>query len=177
MLQFENLSLRKAKVEDALQLVSWWNDGEVMAHAGFPNGVGVQVDEVVTLIKKDTDSERCHFIMEVNTKPIGEMHYKKQSDNSAELGIKICDFAFHNKGFGKKFLSLLISDLFDKNLYTILQVNVAKKNKIAQHVYEKLGFKEISSSKCVSKKYKDRKNGSIKYELNKQDFVDYLRCD
>ena len=65
MLKFENLSLRKAEVEDALQLVSWWNDGEVMAHAGFPNGVGVQVDEVVSLIKKNSKN-RCQFILDID---------------------------------------------------------------------------------------------------------------
>ncbi len=174
MLQFENLTLRKAQVEDALQLVSWWNDGEVMAHAGYPNGIGVPIEKVVALIKKDSDTT-CHFIMDINDIPVGEMHYRKKEDFCAEIGIKICNSAFHNKGYGKKFLSLLINDLFATHLYKTVQVNVAKKNDIALAVYEKLGFKPISDSACVSKKYKNRKTGSIRYELNESDFINFLK--
>ena len=39
-IQHENLTIRQAMVADAKQLAAWWNDGAVMAHAGFPNGLG-----------------------------------------------------------------------------------------------------------------------------------------
>lgn len=39
-IQYENLTIRQAEVADAKQLAAWWNDGAVMAHAGFPNGLG-----------------------------------------------------------------------------------------------------------------------------------------
>ena len=39
-LQYENLTIRPAEIADAKQLACWWNDGAVMAHAGFPNGIG-----------------------------------------------------------------------------------------------------------------------------------------
>ena len=38
--QFDNLTLRNATVKDADLLSAWWNDGKIMAHAGFPNGTG-----------------------------------------------------------------------------------------------------------------------------------------
>lgn len=38
-IQYENLTIRQAELMDVKQLVSWWNDGVVMAHAGFPNGL------------------------------------------------------------------------------------------------------------------------------------------
>lgn len=38
--QFGNLTIRNATVEDAVLLSAWWNDGKIMAHAGFPNGTG-----------------------------------------------------------------------------------------------------------------------------------------
>ena len=47
MIQYENLTIRQAEVDDAKQLAAWWNDGAVMAHAGFPNGLGTTEDEVV----------------------------------------------------------------------------------------------------------------------------------
>lgn len=34
-IQYENLTIRQAEVADAEQLAAWWNDGAVMAHAGF----------------------------------------------------------------------------------------------------------------------------------------------
>jgi len=37
-IQYENLTIRQAEVADAKQLAAWWNDGAVMAHAGFSNG-------------------------------------------------------------------------------------------------------------------------------------------
>ena len=37
-LQYEKLTIRDATPADAEQLTVWWNDGAVMAHAGFPNG-------------------------------------------------------------------------------------------------------------------------------------------
>lgn len=45
-IQYENLTLRQAGLPDVKQLAAWWNDGTVMAHAGFPNGVGVTEEEV-----------------------------------------------------------------------------------------------------------------------------------
>ena len=39
-LQYRSLTIRTAVPSDAAQLTAWWNDGSVMAHAGFPNGLG-----------------------------------------------------------------------------------------------------------------------------------------
>ena len=36
----KHLIIRDALVSDAALLCRWWNDGAVMAHAGFPNGLG-----------------------------------------------------------------------------------------------------------------------------------------
>lgn len=46
-IQHKNLTIRQAEVTDAKQLAAWWNDGAVMAHAGFPNGLGTTEEEVV----------------------------------------------------------------------------------------------------------------------------------
>ena len=174
MLKYKNVSLRKAQVDDALQLSSWWNDGEIMAHAGFPNGVGVSVGEIVTLIKKNSDN-RCLFILDVDGTSVGEMHYRKKGSVTSEIGIKICDKTFHNKGIGKKALSLLIHHLFDEHKCETVLVDVAAKNKMAQHVYEQVGFKPMNNTGCVTKKYKNRDTGSIKYELRNDEFVSYLK--
>lgn len=46
-IQYENLTIRQAEVADAKQLAAWWNDGAVMAHAGFPNGLGTTEEEII----------------------------------------------------------------------------------------------------------------------------------
>ena len=38
------LTLRSAQSADAEILTEWWNDGGVMAHAGFPLGLGTSVE-------------------------------------------------------------------------------------------------------------------------------------
>ena len=37
-LKHNDLIIRNATEKDAVQLAMWWNDGRVMAHAGFPKG-------------------------------------------------------------------------------------------------------------------------------------------
>ena len=53
-IQHKNLTIRQAEVTDAKQLAAWWNDGAVMAHAGFPNGLGTTEEEVVKGLRRET---------------------------------------------------------------------------------------------------------------------------
>jgi hypothetical protein len=39
-IKYDQLCIRNAEKKDCEQLAKWWNDGKVMAHAGFPNGLG-----------------------------------------------------------------------------------------------------------------------------------------
>ena len=43
---YKNFRIRDARTTDAALLVHWWNDGAVMAHAGFPKGLCTTVEEV-----------------------------------------------------------------------------------------------------------------------------------
>ena len=44
-IQYDTLLIRDAVTADAQQLTAWWNDGAVMAHAGFPLGLGTTVEK------------------------------------------------------------------------------------------------------------------------------------
>ena len=46
-IKYDSLTIRDAVAADAAQLTAWWNDGAVMAHAGFPNGLGTTVEKVI----------------------------------------------------------------------------------------------------------------------------------
>ena len=46
LVEYNTLRIRNAAAKDAAQLAAWWNDGRVMAHAGFPNGLGISAEEI-----------------------------------------------------------------------------------------------------------------------------------
>lgn len=83
LLTFENLTIRNATVDDAEQLATWWNDGTIMAHAGFPNGTGQTAEEIVNKLKNDTDDTRRRLIIEVDQTPVGEMSYDNMGNDTA----------------------------------------------------------------------------------------------
>ena len=137
----KNLTIRNAEAEDAEQLAAWWNDGRVMAHAGFPRGLGTTAEQVAAQLQRDGDDTGRVLILEKNGVPIGEMSYRVLEDQAAEIGVKICKEEEQNRGVGRVALSMLIRALFDRGCPRIV-LDTNLNNKRAQHVYESLGFVE-----------------------------------
>lgn len=48
LLEYKNLRIRNATTTDAVILTNWWNDGAIMAHVGFPKGIGENLLKYVT---------------------------------------------------------------------------------------------------------------------------------
>lgn len=92
LLKHNNLVIRNATTEDAAQLALWWNDGKIMAHAGFPHGTGETAEEIADSLKEDSDDAGRTLIIEIDSIAVGEMGYSNIGDRTAEIGIKICDF-------------------------------------------------------------------------------------
>ena len=137
-LRHGNLLIRSALPTDAAQLAAWWNDGAVMTHAGFPNGIGTDAD----IVEKQLLSDDTHrFIIESEGVSIGEMCWRETSPATAEIGIKICNPAYQNRGLGKTLLRLLSDALFRQG-FSYIEVSTMLSNQRAQHVYEQLGFGE-----------------------------------
>ena len=132
-IQHKNLTIRQAEVADAKQLAAWWNDGAVMAHAGFPNGLGTTEEEVVKGLRNGL------LVVEESDRLIGECNYHNVSDGVVEIGIKICETDCQNRGVGRKVLSMLIGWLF-RNGYAKIILDTNLTNTRAQHVYESLRF-------------------------------------
>ena len=165
-IQYKNISIRQAKVADARQFAAWWNDGAVMAHAGFPNGLGTTEEEVAE------DIGTGALIIEEAGKPIGEANYRIVDDKVAEIGIKICVFDCQNRGIGKIVLSMLIRYLFDNGFDKIV-LDTNLENKRAQHVYESLGFRKVCVNIDSWTDQVGKLQSSVDYELVERDFVDY----
>ena len=165
-LQHGNILLRDATKEDAKQLAEWWNDGAVMAHAGFPNGLGTTEEEVAE------DIGTGALIIKEAGKPIGEANYRIVDDKVAKIGIKICVFDCQNRGIGKIVLSMLIRYLFDNGFDKIV-LDTNMKNKRAQRVYESLGFRKVRVNIDSWTDQVGKLQSSVDYELVEKDFVDY----
>ena len=164
----DNLTIRNAGPADAEQLCIWWNDGKVMAHAGYPNGLNITADEIINDLASDTDETHRRHVIELDGKLIGEMNYRNKGHGVAEIGIKICDFNIQEKGFGTILLSVFIDALFNNYGYDKIILDTNVKNERAQHVYEtKLGFTKL---RVNEKSWNDQLGvlqSSIDYELTK----------
>lgn len=182
------LCIKNAKQEDCKQLVSWWNDGAVMAHAGFPNGLGTNEEKVQKQIAADSDDTRRHLVIWYDGNRIGEMSYANLGDSleetgedtienrTADIGIKICNSTFQEKGLGKIVLSMLIRELFSRG-YTKIVLDTNLKNKRAQHVYERLGFQKVNIRMDAWTDQVGEKQSAVDYELTKEHFVDFALMD
>lgn len=172
-IQNYNLTIRNATLNDAAILCKWWNDGKVMAHAGFPNGLGTLEEKIIQQLSGDTDEIYRRLIIEVDGVPVGEMNYRNKGNDIAEIGIKICDFSKQEKGHGRKLLSMLINALFKDLGYKKVILDTNLNNLRAQHVYEKLGFQKLRVNVDTWKNQLGELQSTIDYELEKKDFINY----
>ena len=167
-MQYKNLTIRDAVAADAAQLAAWWNDGAVMAHAGFPNGLGTTVEEVIAGLGNG------RLVLEEGERLIGEACYRKVGEAIVEIGIKICETDCQNRGLGRIILSMLISWLFEQGFEKIvLDTNLT--NKRAQHVYESLGFQKLRVNIDSWTDQLGNKQSAVDYELTEDNFIDYRK--
>ena len=167
-LQYKNLTIRDAVAADAAQLTAWWNDGAVMAHAGFPNGLRTTIEEVITGLGDG------RLVLEEDERLIGEACYRKVGESIAEIGIKICETDCQNRGLGRIILSMLISWLFAQGFEKIvLDTNLT--NLRAQHVYESLGFRKLRINYESWTDQLGNKQSAVDYELTEDNFVDFRK--
>ncbi|MGI5878485.1 MAG: GNAT family N-acetyltransferase [Christensenellales bacterium] len=171
ILYYGDLAIRDANPDDAGQLCAWWNDGKIMAHAGFPNGLSETPDTIRKSLAQDSDDRGRRHMIELGGKPIGEMNYRNKGSGTAEIGIKICDFAQQNKGYGTTLLTMFIDALFTYYGYEKIILDTNVKNRRAQHVYErKLGFRCLGTREHSWLDQLGEPQYSIDYELAKEDW-------
>ena len=173
LIEYKNLRIRNATIEDADILTTWWNDGAVMAHAGFPNGIGETPEHVAEKIATDDDNKSRRLILELDNCAIGEACFYNLGNKLVEIGIKICDFSKQEKGLGRLYLSMLIYALFEEYGYEKVILDTNLKNKRAQHVYEKLGFKKVRVNYDSWKNQIGELESSVDYELYPDTFINF----
>ena len=170
-LYYKNLSIRNALEGDSQQLCRWWNDGRIMAHAGFPSGLGIEPEEIKKSLAEDSNTSYRRHIIELDGKAIGETSYRNMGNCVAEIGIKICDESKQNKGYGSILLSIFIDALFRYYGMKCIILDTNAKNTRAQHVYEdKLHFKRKGTRDNSWQDTLGIWQSSIDYELQKEDW-------
>ena len=172
-IKYQELIIRNEEAMDAEQLCRWWNDGNVMAHAGWPNGLGTTVGQVKAELAAHTDDTKRRLIIEINGIPAGEMSYRNLNDGSVEIGIKICDSTKQEKGYGRKLISMLITELFSMG-YEKIVLDTNLNNKRAQHVYESIGFHMVQIHENEWQDQNGQWQSSVDYELLPQDFNSFI---
>lgn len=170
--QKAGLRIRNAEARDAAQLARWWNDGAVMAHAGFPLGLGTTAEKVAEDLQKDREETRRRLILEWEQKPVGEMSYRILEGKTAEIGIKICEKAYQERHLGRRALSMLIGELFQRGCGKIV-LDTNLNNTRAQHVYEKLGFQKMGVQYDAWTDQLGVKQSAVDYALTPERFTDY----
>jgi RimJ/RimL family protein N-acetyltransferase len=166
-----NLTIRDAKPEDAQTLCAWWNDGKVMEHAGFPNGLGTTAGKIADSLAADSDDTFRRLMLEIDGAPVGEMSYRNKGSRIAEIGIKICDFSRQEKGYGTRFLLMLIEYLFVQRDFVKIVLDTNLNNERAQHVYEKIGFRKVGIRIDSWENQLGEMQSSVDYELTKDEFT------
>jgi len=163
------LTIRNSIEIDAEQLAAWWNDGAVMAHAGFPDGLGKTAEAVRGQIAEGWGPH----IIELDGRPIGEMSTGNAGESVAEIGIKICEADVQGKGYGMTLLSMFIDALFTYEGYEKIMLDTNLTNTRAQHVYEKLGFRRLRVNENAWQDQRGAWQSSVDYEMEKTEWRGY----
>ncbi|MDD2282222.1 MAG: GNAT family protein [Eubacteriales bacterium] len=171
-----NIVIRSATVADAKQLNSWWNDGRVMEHAGFPNGLGESMEDTIKNIKSWEGKLSQLCIIEIDGKAVGELNYIIR-EHAADPGWKICDASYQNQGYGTKIIRALFEFIFtDEAINAKTQIekivwDTMLENKRAQHIYEtKIGARKIGVTENSWKDQVGNWRSAVDYEITREDF-------
>jgi RimJ/RimL family protein N-acetyltransferase len=164
----DTIVIRSATQADASILASWWSDGKIMAHAGFPNGLTVDVKDLEQrLFKQQNDLHKQVLVIEYNDTLVGEMNFKETEFKDFSVGIKICDFSYHRCGIGTKAMQLLMDYLIEDLGANRIHLDTNLKNIPAQKLYESLGFKKYNTIKDHWKDQLGQWNSAVFYEYSK----------
>ena len=141
-MHYKKLTIRNATIHDSTLLSAWWNDGRIMAHAGFHYGTGETPSQISQRLLANQNGPHHRYILEYKEIPIGEMSYQDLDSHIAEIGIKICNETYQDMGLGRLFLSMMIEYLFEEQGFARIVLDTNQKNHRARHIYERLGFRQ-----------------------------------
>jgi len=145
MINKQTIVLRPATVDDVKTINKWWSDGKVMKSVGFPNGLSITDKEVFKDIEKYQKGRNSEFliIMSEEEVKIGEFAYKKMTNSTYTFDIKIGEYTYQGKGYGKLALLKGLDIIKSKPKAERIEISVDPENIVAVNLYKSVGFKSI----------------------------------
>lgn len=136
------LVIRPTRQADARDIQTLWNDGAVMVHTGFPEGLDISLEEVLAWMERMGKNDHvAHYVIhEAELGFVGETFY--HADVEHDLGavdIKLLPRAW-GRGIGEAALTFALDALFDRKLVRRAYVEPDPANRRAVALYARLGF-------------------------------------
>lgn len=135
------ITIKETTKDDLENVISLWNDGDVMFFVGFPQGLGMTMEKMESWIRwAIAKPQRCHYsIYEKEMGYCGETFYNVNDNGAAALDIKLFSKA-RGKGIAKRALEFAINRAFIEGKAKLVYVDPHPDNKNAWRLYNKLGF-------------------------------------
>ncbi|MCC6617908.1 MAG: GNAT family N-acetyltransferase [Chloroflexi bacterium] len=137
------VELRPTTETDLPDLMALWNDGAVMRHVGYPDGIGADPEHMRAWLRRvRADPSRRHYT--IHTAEIGfcgEVHARTAADGLASLDIKLQPKA-QGRGIAHAALGRLIDEIFSAGVASRAYVEPDRANSAALRLYGRLGFVE-----------------------------------
>ncbi|MBU1144975.1 MAG: GNAT family N-acetyltransferase [Firmicutes bacterium] len=134
----------KTTESDLENILSLWNDGEVMKYVGFPEGLHMTLDKLkVWLERVNAKKDTLHYSIYSKDTYFGETYYSlNENEEVASLDIKLKKAA-RGKNIAYQALSFCIDQLFLNTNALRAKVDPSMENDKAIRLYKRLGFQEI----------------------------------
>lgn len=168
----KTIKIRPADIYDVELLAAWWANGTIMNHAGFPQGLNTNKDQLKSRIMNQqlNCSNDCLMMIIADEFRVGEMHYRQTTINEYEVGIKVCDFTLHNKSIGTTAMKLLLELLFIDFNARLVHLDTNLENKGAQRFYERLGFIKTKIEYDTWTNQVGEQQSVVYYELSNEEY-------
>lgn len=167
----DDITLRTAVLSDAPILNQLWNDGELMKHVGFPEGIGQSLSETEDNIRSWENKRSQLFIIEQAGEPIGECYIiYRPNDTTAYPGWKISQVTKQNQGLGTRVVLMLCEHIFSDPAITAIYWDTLGSNDQVRHVYRnKFGLDEIKVEPWTDPSGETRE--VVAYQLDRNDLA------
>ncbi len=165
-MSIDKVRIIETSLNDLNNVVSLWNDGDVMHFVGFPNGLGVTYDSLKSnwLPNVNVDDRTKHYSIYHNEIGYcGESFYTITDEGKGMLDIKLFPKA-RGKGIAFQGLKHAIENAFELGKATTVFVDPHRKNEEALKLYQKFGFTEFEHPDL----YESEEH--YYFELNLEDF-------
>ena len=149
MIYGQNIHLRGLELDDAEELMKYWNNQEIrqFLHAYTPNSLPEEQEWIRSTWTRRKEGKSYVFGIIVTSEDlyIGNIEVSIQNNISRRgtLGIAIFNPSYWDKGYGTEAVNLILGYGFATlNLHSI-ELEVFANNLRAQRCYEKVGFQSV----------------------------------